>query len=94
MTKGFFTTLLILVICSLENIGHYFGFCFHGIMANVIGSIGVFAVTFGLYAKDIKIWLETRKYGKRKPHICKDHHHIEGDAKWMTQESKKKTESK
>ena len=76
MIKAFFTTLLILAVCCLENIGHYFGFCFHGWMANIIGSFSAIVMGLAVYSMDIKIWLKSRNYGKRKPHVCKDHHHI------------------
>lgn len=75
MIKAFLTTLMILFVCFLENIGHYFGFCFHGWMANIIGSFSAIAMGLAVYSMDIKIWLKSRNYGKRKPHVCKDHHH-------------------
>jgi hypothetical protein len=76
MVKAFFTALLIFAVCFLENIGHYFGFCFHGWMANIIGSFSAIAMGLAVYSMDIKIWLKSRNIGKRKPHMCKDHHHI------------------
>jgi hypothetical protein len=76
MVKAFFTTLLIFAVCCLENIGHYFGFCFHGWMANIIGSFSAIVMGLAVYSMDIKIWLKSRNYGKRKPHVCKDHHHV------------------
>jgi hypothetical protein len=77
MIKAFFTTLIILLVCLLENIGHYFGFCFHGWMANIIGSISGIMMGLAVYSTDIQIWLKSRNYyGKGKPHVCKPHHHI------------------
>jgi len=75
MIKGALTVILIFIICSLENIGHYFGFCFHGMLSTMFGCLGAFGITIGVYLKDIQLWLSTRKYGKRRPHMCKDHHH-------------------
>jgi hypothetical protein len=75
MIKTFFTAVLIFAVCSLENIGPYFGFCFHGWMANIIGSFSAIAIGLAVYSMDLKIWLKSRTYGKRKPHMCKDHHH-------------------
>lgn len=76
MIKAFLTTLAILLVCSLENISHYFGFCFHGWMANIIGSFSAIAMGLAVYSMDIKIWLKSRNYGLRKSHKCKDHHHV------------------
>jgi hypothetical protein len=73
--KAIFMAVIIFVVCILENIGHYFGFCMHGWMANVVGSLSGAAMGLALYSREINIWLMSRKYGKRKPHKCKDHHH-------------------
>jgi uncharacterized membrane protein YgaE (UPF0421/DUF939 family) len=75
MIKAFFMAAIIFVVCILENIGHYFGFCMHGWMANIIGSISGAAMGFALYSREISIWLTSKEWGKRKPHKCKHHHH-------------------
>ena len=74
MIKKAMVGLLIIIVCFLENIGHFFGFCFHGFMAQIVGCIAAFGFGIGIYFKDIKIWLTSRdKYGY-KSHKCKHHH--------------------
>ena len=66
---------LIIIVCFLENIGHYFGLCFHGFMAQIVGCLAAGGFAIGIYFKDIQIWLSSRKYGDRQPHKCKNHDH-------------------
>ena len=73
MIKAALMTLVIFVVCTLENIGHYFGFCFHGLMTQIVGGIVAFGFGLAMYFTNIKIWLNTRTNNRRK-HMCKDHH--------------------
>ena len=76
MIKPVLISLGVLILCGLENIGHYFGFCFHGWMSTVIGCLGVFGLSFSLYLKQFQAWLTDRN-SKQPQHTCKDHNHEE-----------------
>ncbi len=67
----------ILIVCSLENIGHYFGFCFHGWMAIFFGSLGVFGVGVSLHFNNIVAWLNLKSQGDHQ-HKC-DHESNHGE---------------
>jgi len=57
MIKAFFTALLIFFVCGLENVGHYFGVCTHGMLSSMFGFISSVAIGLAIYSKDISIFL-------------------------------------
>jgi mannose/fructose/N-acetylgalactosamine-specific phosphotransferase system component IIC len=77
MIKTVLIAIGIGLVCALENIGHYFGFCFHGYMANLIGGLSVFGFTIVMFLNNIIGWLNTKRK-HNKPHRCNhEHHHAE-----------------
>lgn len=74
MIKPALIAIGIAIVCTLENIGHYFGFCFHGMLSSIIGCISVGLMGTVLYFKQFQIWLNSRSKDKQ-PHRCKDHDH-------------------
>lgn len=71
--KSILISISILIVCGLENIGHQFGLCFHGMLSQLAGCFAVLLISIGLYSKQLKVWLDSRN-GKHQ-HKCKDHHH-------------------
>lgn len=76
MLKGSAIAIGIIIVCTLENISHLFGFCFHGVLSSMIGVLSVCGLGLVLYLKQFKLWLDSRD-PTRKPHKCKDHNHKE-----------------
>ena len=74
--KPFLISIGVICVCFLENIGHYFGICLHGVMSQFLGSIAICLVSLGLYSRNVSLWLKTRK--SKTPHKCKEenHHHV------------------
>jgi len=65
----------ILIVCGLENIGHYFGFCFHGWTATILGSLGVFGI--GLYSNSAIVWLNMKRKGDHSHKCDHEQNHVE-----------------
>lgn len=79
MIKTVLIAIGIGLVCALENIGHYFGFCFHGWTANLVGGLSMFGVTLVAYLNNYLEWLNL-KLKHIKPHRCNhEHHHKEED---------------
>lgn len=74
MIRAALTSIVILVVCFMENIGHYFGVCFHGLLSQLVTWLAAGGLCFAMYFKNIQLWLNTRP--NRPQHKCKDHHHI------------------
>ena len=76
MIKGALLAAGILVVCTLENIGHYFGICFHGYLANIVGWIAVGGFAIAAYIKDFEGWLITMgNWHHKHKHKCNHHKH-------------------
>ena len=88
MIKAALVSLGVLLLCGLENIGHYFGICFHGYTAQIIGCLS--GVSFGLamYFKNLQIWFLSRREGR--PHKCNSAHHAQRDANDLTKHLREK----
>ena len=79
MIKASILAVGIFVVCMLENIGHYFGFCFHGWLANIVGCLGIAIGASAIYFKDFERWLTTRgnqhSWFQRKHKCNHEKHH-------------------
>ncbi len=71
MIKTTLITIGVLIVCGLETLGHYFGFCFHGWLSLMMGGISTHVNGILLYMSQFKIWLGSRETKTR--HKCKDH---------------------
>lgn len=73
MAKPLIISIVIVLVCALENISHYFGFCFHGWMSHIIAGLSAFGFSIILYLTNIIHWLNP-KQKHTNPHRCKHKH--------------------
>lgn len=89
MIKAAFVSLGVLILCGLENIGHYFGICFHGYTAQIVGCLGGIAFGLSMYFQNLQAWLTSRK--ESHPHKCnRDHNHNQDE--WTKADSELHTQ--
>ena len=97
MIKAALVSLGILILCGLENIGHYFGICFHGWTAQIIGCLGGVAFGLSMYFQNLQAWLVSRNanswsvsHKESRPHKCNSVHHAQRDADDLAKHLRKK----
>jgi hypothetical protein len=74
MIKAALVSIGVLILCGLENIGHYFGICVHGYTAQIVGCLGGVAFGLSMYFHNLQAWLISLK--ESRTHKCNhDHNH-------------------
>jgi hypothetical protein len=64
----------ITIVCGMENFGHYFGICFHGILYQAISGLTILLFSLGMYGKQVKDWLNNCYAKPDHKCKCKENH--------------------